>query len=351
MPSINKDKPILVTGGSGYIASWIVKYLLESGHQVHATVRDTSRADKVAHLQAIADKAPGSLHLFEADLLEMGSFAKAMKGCELVMHTASPFQIDVKDPQKSLVDPALQGTRNVLETCKATPSVKRVVLTSSVAAIYGDAVELKDAPNGIFTEAQWNESSSLSHQPYSYSKTVAEREAWKIAGGQTQWDLVTINPSFVMGPALSQRTDGTSTDFMRSMADGRFKMGVPALSFGVVDVRDVAQAHILAGYTEQAEGRHIVSATDHSMLEMAEMLRHGFGDKYPFPKRELPRLLLFAVGPTQGFPWKFLKRNLGYALRFDHQKSKQALSMEYRPVADTLAAHLEQLEQDGLLAK
>lgn len=350
MPSINKDKPILVTGGSGYIASWIVKYLLESGHRVHATVRDTSRADKVAHLQAIAEQAPGSLHLFEADLLEMGSFAEAMEGCELVMHTASPFQLDVKDPQKSLVDPALQGTRNVLETCKATPSVKRVVLTSSVAAIYGDAIELKDAPNGIFTESQWNESSSLSHQPYSYSKTVAEREAWKIAGGQTQWDLVTINPSFVMGPALSQRTDGTSADFMRSMADGRFKMGVPALNFGVVDVRDVAQAHILAGYTEQAEGRHIVSATDHSMLEMAEMLRQRFGDKYPFPKRELPRLLLFAVGPTQGFSWKFLKRNLGYALRFDHQKSKQALGMEYRPVADTLAAHLEQLEQDGLLA-
>lgn len=350
MPSINKDKPILVTGGSGYIASWIVKYLLESGHQVHATVRDTSRADKVAHLQAIAEQAPGSLHLFEADLLEMGSFAEAMKGCELVMHTASPFQIDVKDPQKSLVDPALQGTRNVLETCKATPSVKRVVLTSSVAAIYGDAVELKDAPNGIFTEAQWNESSSLSHQPYSYSKTVAEREAWKIAGGQTQWDLVTINPSFVMGPALSQRTDGTSTDFMRSMADGRFKMGVPALSFGVVDVRDVAQAHILVGYTEQAEGRHIVSAAEHTMLEMGEMLRQRFGDKHPFPKRELPRLLLFAVGPTQGFSWKFLKRNLGYALHFDHQKSKQALGVEYRPIADTLAAHLEQLAQDGLLA-
>ncbi|MEQ8705064.1 MAG: aldehyde reductase [Phaeodactylibacter sp.] len=349
MPTVDKERPILVTGASGYIASWIVRFLLEEGHEVHATVRDKTRPEKVAHLTEIASRESGTLRLFEADLLKPGSFAEAMEGCALVLHTASPFQLDAKDPQRSLIDPALEGTRNVLKSAKSTPSVQRVVLTSSVAAIYGDAIELKDAPGQVFTEEQWNESSSLKHQPYSYSKTVAEREAWKIAGTQSQWDLVTINPSFVMGPALSQRTDGTSTSFMQSMANGQFKAGAPDLYFGVVDVREVARAHLLAGLLPEAEGRHIVSASEHPVLEMGEMLREAFGDRYPFPKKLLPNFLLYLFGPFQGFSWKFLGRNLGYPLRFNNRKSRAKLGLQYRPVSETLQEHLQQLEKDGLL--
>lgn len=349
MPAADKTKPVLVTGASGYIASWIVRFLLEEGHEVHATVRDKNKPEKVAHLNEIASQEAGNLRLFEADLLKPGSFAEAMAGCSLVLHTASPFQVDAKDPQRSLIDPALEGTRNVLATAKATPGVSRVVLTSSVAAIYGDAVELENAPDQTFTEAQWNESSSAGHQPYSYSKTIAEREAWTIAGTQSQWDLVVINPSFVMGPALSKRTDGTSTRFMQSLANGQFKAGAPDLHFGVVDVREVARAHLLAGFLSEAEGRHIVSASEHSILEMGAMLREAFGDRYPFPKRLLPNFLLYLFGPSQGFSWKFLRRNLGYPLRFNNRKSRAGLELKYRPVAETLRAHLQQLEQDGLL--
>jgi nucleoside-diphosphate-sugar epimerase len=349
MPAADKAKPVLVTGASGYIASWIVRFLLEEGHEVHATVRDKNKPEKVEHLTRIAEREAGNLRLFEADLLNPGSFAEAMEGCALVLHTASPFQLDVKDPQRSLIEPALEGTRNVLKTAKATSSVQRVVLTSSVAAIYGDAVELEEAPNGVFTEAQWNESSSVKHQAYSYSKTVAEREAWKIAGSQSQWDLVTINPSFVMGPALSKRTDGTSTGFMQSMANGQFKAGAPDLYFGVVDVREVARAHLLAGFLSEAEGRHITSASEHSVQEMGQMLRTSFGDKYPLPKKMLPNFLLYLFGPFQGFSWKFLRRNLGYPLRFDNRKSRAKLGLKYRPVAETLTGHLQQLEEDGLV--
>ena len=104
-----------------------------------------------------------------------------MTDCELVIHNASPFKMwKIKDPQNELINPALEGTRNVLSTANKTQSVKRVVHTSSIVAIYGDAVDIGNAPNKIFTENEWNTTSSLTQQPYSYSKTIAEKEAWKI---------------------------------------------------------------------------------------------------------------------------------------------------------------------------
>ena len=126
-----------------------------------------------------------------------------MEGCEVVFHTASPFVIDVKDPQKDLIDPAVKGTENVLETANNTPSVKKVVVTSSCAAIYTDAIDSVNAPNGILTEEIWNTTASVAYQPYSYSKLLAEQRAWEIQKGQNEWDLVTINPSLVMGPPLN----------------------------------------------------------------------------------------------------------------------------------------------------
>ena len=153
MKEIDRSKPVLVTGAPGVMASGIVKLLLEEGRTVHGTVRDASRTDKVAHLNAIAEQAPGTLRFFEADLLEEGTFKEAMEGCELVLHTASPFFVQgIKDAQQELIEPALQGTRNVLRSANEVESVQRVVLTSSVAAIYGDNIEIEDKANGRFAE-------------------------------------------------------------------------------------------------------------------------------------------------------------------------------------------------------
>lgn len=112
---IDTDSPVLVTGATGYVAGWIVRDLLEAGVTVHAAVRDPHNAAKLAHLTGMAEKAPGSLKVFAADLLDEGSYEAAMAGCGIVLHTASPFTSAIKDPQKELVDPALEGTRNVLE--------------------------------------------------------------------------------------------------------------------------------------------------------------------------------------------------------------------------------------------
>lgn len=352
MTTIDLSKPVCVTGASGYIASWIVRYLLEQGHVVHATVRDPAKASAVAHLKKAAEGVRGELKLFAADLLKPGSFDEAVQGCELVIHTASPFVIrGFTDAQAALIRPAVEGTENVLNACNRAGGVKRVVLTSSVASIYGDAVEILQAPGGVFTEQLWNNTSSVHHQPYSYSKVMAERKAWDICKRQNAWDMVTINPSLVMGPALTTQTQSTSIDVMRDLGSGRQRTGVPMLEFGIVDVREVAQAHILAGFNPQAEGRYILSGHTASLLGMADVLRTRF-PQYPLPTRQLPKFLVKLVAPiAAGVSRDFIEKNVGYTLKLDNSRSVQTLGVTYRPLADTLCEHFSQMIEDGLLKK
>lgn len=352
MATIDSGKPVCVTGASGYIASWIVKYLLEEGFTVHATVRDSSKAASVAHLWQAAEDARGILKLFNADLLKPGSFKAAIDGCELVIHTASPFVIKgFNDPQAALIRPAVDGTANVLKSCNDAGTVQRVVLTSSVASIYGDAVEILSAPDGVFTENLWNNTSSESHQPYSYSKVMAERKAWEICQNQSRWDLVTINPSLVMGPSLTTQTQSTSIDVMRDLGSGRQRTGVPMLEFGIVDVREVARAHVLAGLSPKAEGRYILSAHTASLLQMAIILRARFSE-YPLPTKQLPKFLVKLVAPiVAGVSREFIQKNVGYALRFDNSRSVDGLGVKYRPLTETLCEHFAQMVDDGLLKR
>lgn len=340
----------LVTGASGYLASWIVRYLLEAGWTVHATVRDLTKSEKNAHLTALAPGLPGTLRFFEADLLKRGSFAAAMEGCETVFHAASPFLTGkVKDPETQLIAPAVTGTRNVLEAVDATPSVQRVVLTSSVAAIYADATDLAETEGGQFTEAHWNQTASLTYQPYAYSKTRAEQAAWEMVQTQNRWDLVVINPSFILGPSLTRRNDSASIDFMIKMGDGTYGIGMPAMELGIVDVRDVAQAHLAAASRPEASGRHIVTHETVSMIQIGELLRAHFGKQYPFPTRKVPTWLVWLVGPLLGIDRTYVRRHIGKSLRFDHTYSIQDLGIRYRPLTETLVQHFQQVLDNGLV--
>ncbi|HZL10558.1 MAG TPA: aldehyde reductase [Prolixibacteraceae bacterium] len=351
MKTFDHTKPVLVTGGTGYMASWIVKLLLDEGREVRTTVRNLAQKDKYAHLTKIAAQGKGKLQFFEADLLHSGSFSEAMDGCELVIHTASPFKISgVKNVQKELLEPALEGTKNVLESANKTKSVTRVVLTSSVAAVYGDAIDMEKTEKGIFTEKHWNFSSSADHQPYSYSKTLAEKFAWDLAGQQNRWDLLVINPGFIMGPSLTKRTDSTSIDIMIQMAEGKFKTGVPSGEMAFVDVRDVARAHILAGYSSTASGRHICVSAHKNFLDLANAIRSKY-PQYPLPTKFVPKWLFWLIAPIAGFSRKYVKLNVGIDLKMDNSYIQKDLSLDFIPFEKTITDHFEQLLADGIVKK
>lgn len=335
MKEIDRSKPVMVTGATGFVAGWLVKKLLEEGLTVHAPVRNPDIKEKREHLDRIAAESPGSIKYFKADLLDEGSYAEAMEACELVYHTASPFSSVVDDPQKQLIEPAVKGTANVLAQANKTPSVKRVVVTSSCAAIYTDAIETTHTPKGMLTEDVWNSTASLDYQPYSYSKTLAEKKAWEIAGAQSRWDLVTINPSLVMGPALNAGSvTSESYALLKQLGDGSMKMGAPRVGVGLVDVRDVAEAHYRAGFTPRASGRYITSGHNTNFLEMSQSLQSKYGNRYPIPKSALPKWLLMLVGPfvNKSLSRKFIRRNVNVEWKADNSKIKRELGLQFRPM-------------------
>lgn len=331
-----KERNILITGGTGYLGSWVVKGLLEKAYTVRLTVRNKNKKEGYRHLSEIAESTPGNLEIYEADLLIPGSFDKAAMGADAIIHMASPFYLDVKDAQKELIDPALKGTRNVLEAANNSDTVKKVVLTSSVAAIYGDNIDMKEQGLKEFSEVHFNTSSSLTHQPYSFSKVVAEKEAWKIHKSQEQWELIVMNPAFVMGPALSLNSSSESLKFMEDMLSGKFKMGAPDLQFGYVDVRDVANAHILALENDKAKGRHILSERTAGIYDLAGIIEDKFPGKYKLPRMVSPKPLLYLIGWMFGLKWKFIQRNVGHPIKLNNTKSKRELGLVYTPLEKTI---------------
>jgi dihydroflavonol-4-reductase len=351
MTKLNKDKPVMITGATGYVAGWIVKKLLEEGLTVHAPVRNPENTAKLEYLNRMAEAAPGTIRYYAADLLNEGSYAEAMDGCELVFHTASPFKIDVADPQKELIEPAKLGTRNVLEEANRTSSVKRVVLTSSCAAIYGDNADLQNTPNGAFTEDIWNTTSSLAHNPYSYSKTVAEKEAWQINEKQARWDLVVINPSLVIGPGINPHATSESFKVVKQFGDGSMKTGAPGVGFGVVDVRDLAEAHVKAAFTPSAQGRYIVSGHNTDFPEMAAALIDKFGADYPIPRRVMPKWLVWLAAPmvNKAMTRKWVSLNVNRPWKGDNSKGRRELGVTYRPIKESMIDFFQQMIDSGIL--
>lgn len=348
--TIDKTKPVLVTGATGYVAGRLVERLLSEGMTVHAAVRNPEDQSKTRYLDALAAKLPGTITYFKADLLDEASYDEAMQGCEVVFHTASPFTRNVTDPQKDLVDPAKKGTRNVLESANRTESVKRVVVTSSCAAIYGDAKDVLEMPNHELTEEQWNTTSSLEHQPYSFSKTEAEKEAWNIAKAQDRWQLVTINPSFVLGPGINPNATSESFGIMKQIGKGDFKMGTPVFNIGVIDVRDLAEAHFRAGTYPDAKGRHIISGHDTGFSEISKLIKEAYPN-YKISTRKLPKFMLWLVAPTVGMTRKEVSNNIGYPWKANNSKSIQELKMTYRPLKETVLEFFDQLVDAGVIEK
>ncbi|KAJ7964082.1 Cinnamoyl-CoA reductase 1 [Quillaja saponaria] len=270
-------KVVCVTGASGYIASWLVKLLLRRGYTVKASVRDPNDPRKTDHLLSM-DGARERLHLFKANLLEEDSFDSAIKECEGVFHTASPFYHDVTDPQAELLDPAVKGTLNVLKSCAKAPSVKRVVLTSSMAAVTYNG---KTRSPEVVVDETWFSDPQLcrdSGQWYVLSKTLAEDAAWKFVK-ENNLDMITINPAMVIGPLL-QPTLNTSAAAILNLINGAKTF--PNASFGWINVKDVANAHIQAFEIPTASGRYCLVEKVAHFSEIVKILHRLY------PNLQLP---------------------------------------------------------------
>lgn len=238
-----------------------------------------------------------------------------------------------------------------MESVNRTESVKRVVVTSSIAATYGDAIEIKATSNNEFDESCWNNTSNATHQPYSYSKVAAERKAWEMADQQNRWSLVCINPALVMGPSLTASSQSGSIELLQQFANGVTLFGVPSMWNGIVDVRDVADAHVAAALLPDASGRYIISGGSLSLLDMGKALTQRFGYRFPFPHFTVPKTAFSFVAPFLGYSREFVKLNMGYPIYFNAKRSQEELNIQYRDIRESVCDHFQQLLDDGVIKK
>ncbi|KAL5974953.1 hypothetical protein ACLOJK_031629 [Asimina triloba] len=279
---------VCVTGGSGFIGSWLVRLLLDRGYTVNTTVQNLNDERETKHLQAL-EGAESRLHLFEIDLLHYDSLLPPIKGTVGVFHLASPCIVDrVQNPQKQLLDPAIKGTLNILKAAKEN-GVERVVVTSSISAIIpspgwpADVVKDEDC----WTDVDYCEQKGLW---YPLSKTLAEKAAWEFAK-EKGMSVVVVNPGTVMGPVLPPTTNASLLMLMRLLEGNTEEYG--DFYMGSVHVKDVALAHILVYENPSASGRHLcVEAICHFSdfaVKVAELYPEY---KIPsFPKDTQPGLL------------------------------------------------------------
>lgn len=243
---------VCVTGGSGFIGSWLVRLLLDRGYTVHATVQNLQDEGETKHLQAL-DGADTRLRLFQMDLLDPASVRPAIEGVHGVFHLASPVILQpAQDPENELLLPAVNGALNVLRAAKDS-GVKRVVMVSSQAAMCPTA----DWPAGkVIDDDCWADVEILKKLElwYNLSKTLAEKAAWDFAG-EEGLQLVVLNPGLVLGPTLTPAAT-TSLRLLMLLLGGQ-KLDIEPFFVGCVDVRDVAQSLVVLYESPSAQGRHL----------------------------------------------------------------------------------------------
>ncbi|MEL6355997.1 MAG: aldehyde reductase [Bacteroidota bacterium] len=319
---------VLVTGITGFLASHIAVQLLDRGYSVVGSMRNLSRATSIgAVIQRHADTK--YLSFVEANLLQSEAWNAAVEGVDFVIHVASPFPQTLPKHEDDLIIPAKQGVLNVLKAAKKA-GVKRVVLTSSTGAVaYGNRRQ------GTFTEADWtNVDNKKDTSPYFRSKTIAEKAAWDFIDREGEGlELTTILPGAILGPVLEEDV-GTSAIIVKKMLDGSIP-AVPNIGFAMVDVRSVAELHILAMESPAAAGERFIGAGEfYRFKEVGKVL------KDVYPKRRIPQTVLpnfavrlfYYVDKTLG-P---ILLDLGAERKIDNTKARTMLGWEPIPVRQAI---------------
>ena len=331
---------VCVTGAAGFIAGHVIVDLLDEGHTVHATVRNLGDDAKRSHLDVLREQHPGRLELFEADLLEPGSLDAALEGCDALIHTAAAVMLAAPDPQKQIIDVAVNGTQNVLDSVARVPSVKRIVMTSSIAAIIS-----YDEQDKTYTEDDWCTSDDIHVNPYGMGKAQSERLLWEFVDKHAdRVQAVAINPSVVIGPPLAKHHIRSSLAFIRDLVGWTYPACAP-IRLHLVDVGDVAKGHVRSLTSEKAVGqRMIFSDRQMSMLEVSKVLSRS----YETPMRVLPRLLLYVVAlldKRYSFRLALASANLRYRFRSD--RPAELLGIKLRNTEESILEAAEAMVEKG----
>lgn len=321
---------VLVTGGSGFLAGWCMVELLGRGYEVRTTVRDLGREREVREAVSMGGQDDEKIAVLAADLTSDEGWQEAVAGCDYVLHVASPFPpVQPKDPDELIV-PAREGTLRVLRAA-LTAGVKRIVVTSSVAAIAGGA-----KTPGPLSEGDWTDLDFDGLSPYVRSKTIAEQAAWDLVREQgAEQRLATVNPGAILGPLLS-RDASYSLEAIERLLKGI--PGTPKVGFSFVDARDVAALQVKAMLASEAGGQRFIAVAEFLwMAEVAAILRRELGaDAAKVPTRGVPNLAVRAMALFDpGI--RSITNQLGKKLTYSSAKAETMLGWTPRPLEQTIA--------------
>ena len=331
---------VCVTGAAGFIAGHVIVNLLNDGNAVNATVRNLGEDAKRAHLDGLKERYPGKLQLFEADLLEPGSLDAALEGCDALIHTATAVILAAPDPQKQIIDVAVKGTQNVLDSVARTPSIRRIVMTSSIAAVMSYNQQDK-----TYTEDDWCTSDDIWLDPYGMGKTGSERLLWAFADKYAdRVQAVAINPSVVIGRPLAKHHMRSSLAFIRDLVGWTYPAGAP-MRFHLVDVGDVAKGHVHALTSDKAAGHRVIfSDRLMSMLEISKVLSH----KYKTPMRVLPKLILYiAAYFDKRYSLPLARASANLRCHFKSNRPAELLGIKLKNTEESILEAAETMVEEG----
>jgi dihydroflavonol-4-reductase len=328
------EQTVLVTGGSGFLGGWCLVELLQRGYRARTTVRDLARESDVRAAVDTQIDARDRLDVVAADLTKDDGWADAVAGCDYVLHVASPFPpAQPKDPDELIV-PARDGTLRVLRASLAA-GVKRIVLTSSVAAVRRPAAD--SVANGRdLTEDDWNDPDNPHTTPYTRSKTIAERAAWDFMRAEGAEDrLVTVQPGAIIGPLLGSDRS-YSLQAVERMLTGKMP-GLPRLGFSFIDVRDVAALEVAAMSAAEAGGQRLIAASTFLWFsDVAAILREQLGpDARKVPRRGVPDFVVRVLARFDP-ELRSIVGELGHKTTYSVDNARRRVGWTPRPMQETI---------------
>jgi len=337
---------VLVTGGSGFIGGHCILQLLDQGYLVRTTVRSLGRESEVRSvLNGAGMVNSDALSFVAADLTSDAGWADAVAGCDFVLHVASPVHVEQVENEDDVIVPAREGTLRVLRAARDA-GVKRIVLTSAFHAVaYG-----YQHTDHLFTEDDWSVLDGPGVTAYTKSKTLAERAAWDfVAAEGGSMELATILPVAVMGPVMGKEISG-SNHIIQRLLDGAMP-GYPDLWIPIVDVRDVASAHLLALTTPEAAGQRflISSGPAIAMKQIGVILKAGLPDAAGHvPSRSIPDAVV-RIGSIFNKELRPIVPDLGFARKMTSRKARLVLGWQPRNPKDAILATAESLIEKALV--